>query len=370
MKILAGVVLAGAVAAGVAVISGGGDTTPLPAASPEALQEHPHDQKFKLVPVVGVSTPGWKGVYGRLSIRGVLDGPGAQADYCSVAGKDADAAGNAFWMEHGGFSILRRWDRETGLVTTVAGSAYGDLDGPLGRARFSEGAGAYGGSGSAHSADGKHVFVRSGGKLRHVDLEAGTVSTMGNFMTIKEKSGAIYVFDPAGGAVPPGEGYTPLAMPRIDSKWLGGCVYDRAKGRIYAHRRYQIYYLDAKTGKFGAFLTLSQAECIAAGLTRDRTGPLKTACFQCPGGISISPGGRYLYVGGGDSYSFWRLDLEKEYVHIFGRLPDGSYGFRDGPSETSPGCMVAMFPGHPSFAADGSACWGTASGIFLLDPVK
>ena len=381
MKLVAGVVLAGAVAAGVAVLSGSGGGATLPAEAPPAAEEHAHDAKFKLVPVMGVRGRGAKGEFRHARMgagAGILDGPGMEASFCDTDEIDVDSACNAFWTEAGQFNLLRRWDRETGLVTTLAGSACGDLDGPLGRARFGGwGGGGYGASSIAVSGDGQHVFIRdsgNGGKLRHVDLEAGTVTTLGAFFPARDPAGEIYILDPKGGRVPPGKGYKPLKTAALE--WQRGSigfgtwwVLDAKHERLYTHARSPVGWFDLKTGKLGGWVTWNRGSKTPARTT-DTTGPAATSNFQCPIGLSISPGGRYLYVGGGDSYSFWRLDLEKKYVHIFGLLPDGSYGFRDGPHEKSPGCMHAMWPSHPRFAADGSACWSGPSGIFRLAPVK
>ncbi len=333
MKLIAGIVLAGAVAAGIAVISGGKGGTPLPAEALPELKEHAENPKFKLVPIVGARGRGTKGTFYQARMgpgAGILDGPGMGADFCDTDDLDVDFDCNAYWTEAGRFNIIRKWNRENSLVTTLAGSAAGCFDGPLGRARFGGwGGGGYNSSALCVSPDGKHVFVYDNGLVRHIDLKKNFVSSVvsplgkrGMPYPMRDTKGDVYIVDLMGGVIPPGEGYKTIRNPELE--WVSGvsrwCVLDLAKGRIYAERRGPVYYWDVKTGK-ATWLTWHKGSKAAVRGT-DTTGAMATSNFQCPVGLSISPGGRYLYMGGGDSNSFWRIDLEKKHVHIFGLLPD------------------------------------------------
>jgi len=376
MKLIAGVVLAGAVAAGVAVsIKGGSD--PLTAEAPPKRTEHAENQKYKFVPIVAARDP-HKGTFyaWRYGAAGILNGPGLGADICDADDITADDEGNCYWTEPGHLNILRKWRLADARVVTVAGSQCGYLDGPLERARFNAwGGGGYTPSLAQASGDGKHIFLRDAGNghaLRHVDLEAGVVSTVGHKLVLaKDTAGDVYILDPKGGVVPPGKGYKTLKTPPLEGEasWWG-CAFralDVAKGRLYGEDRGPIHYWDLKTGKI-TWLTWNKK---IGGKKRatDTSGPMATSSFQCPVGLTISPGGRFLYMGSGDGASLWRIDLEKKYVHILGRTPDGTVTFMDG-TEKDRNAKFSDWPSVAAFSADGTGYWGTPSGIFRLVPVK
>ena len=122
MKLVAGVVLAGAVAAGVTALSSGGSES-LPAEGPPVpVEEHAHDQKYRLVPAAAARVPENGTYLSRGYIAGVLNGPGLGAEYTSVSDATSDGRGNAYWTVSGTFPIVRRWNVESDRVTTVAGS--------------------------------------------------------------------------------------------------------------------------------------------------------------------------------------------------------------------------------------------------------
>ncbi len=376
MKMIAGLVLAGTLAAGVAVVSGGGGA-PLPAEKRPERKEHAENQKYKFVPIVAARDP-HKGTYyaWRYGAAGILNGPGMGADICDADDITADDEGNCYWTEPGHLNILRKWRLSDARVVTLAGSQCGYLDGPLERARFNAwGGGGYTPSLAQASGDGKHVFLRDPGNghaLRHVDLEAGVVSTVGSKLVLaKDTAGDVYILHPKGGVVPPGKGYKTLKVPPLEGEasWWGPAfrALDVARGRLYGEDRGPIHYWDLKTGKI-TWLTWNKK---IGGKKRetDTSGPMATSNFQCPVGLSISPGGRYLYMGSGDGASLWRIDLEKKYVHILGRTPEGTVTFMDG-TERDRNARFSDWPSVAAFSADGTGYWGTPSGIFRLVPVK
>jgi DNA-binding beta-propeller fold protein YncE len=373
---------AGALAGVVVMANGAGaGLKPAPAAlssspAPAGAREHAEDQKYRFEPIVGARVPHRDGMYHAVMGRGVLNGPGLGANFCDTDEMDVDDAGDVFWTESGTFNILRRWDARTAMVTTAAGSACGDLDGPLGRARFAGwGGGGYGPSSIVVSPDGRHVFIKdvgNGGRLRHVDFEAGLVSTLGNYIPARDPRGDVYVLDPKGTEVPPGRGYRPLKAAALDWQrglgWGSWWVLDAAHEKLYTHSRSAVGWFDLRTGKLGGYLTWPDWSKPGARET-DTSGPLETTNFQCPIGIAISPGGRFLYVGGGDSTSFWRLDLQKKRVLIFSRDAGGICSFQEG-KENTPATKFSAWPSVAKFSPDGTAAWSAPSGIYRLVPMK
>ncbi|MCX7804769.1 MAG: hypothetical protein N3A38_06210 [Planctomycetota bacterium] len=335
-----------------------------------AWAEHPENVRFRLEPIVAARNPHKGNYYAwRYGYAGILDGPGLDADICDAGDISCDAAGNCFWTEPGHFNVLRMWRASDGRVLTIAGSQCGYLDGPLERARFNPwGGGGYNPSQTTVSRDGKHVFIRDVGNnnaLRHVDLDAGVVSTVGHRLVFaRDLSGDVYVLDPRGGTVPPGKGYKTLQVPKLENEgyWYGNNwkVLDVARGRLYAENRGPVYYWDLKTGKI-VWVTSREK-----GRPWQESGPMETATFWCPIGLSISPGGRFLYVGGGDASTIHRIDLEKKIVQNLGRNPDGTCSFKDGREEG----RFCDWPSTADFAADGTGYWGSPPGIFKLTPVK
>ena len=383
MKLIAGVVLAGAVAgaAAVSMKSGRDDRGgALPAeAAPGKLAEHPHDGRYTWEPIVGARSPRKNHYFSRGCHGGILNGPGIQSDNCATDDLTADTLGNAYWTEAGGFELVRMWKAENDRVYTVAGSARGRLDGPLTRARFSAGwkGGGYWPGQITASPDGTHIFVRDGQSLRHIDLEESVVRTVGPYWSVRDKTGDVYLLDlRKGGVVPPGKGYKTLKTAALQGKFTMHAPYyalDAEKMKLYYEPRGAVSVWDLNTGQNTRLTYHSTGyKDPAKGKTvfGDQSGPFMKRMFQCPIGLSLSPGGRYLYMGGGDSSSFWRLDLEKKYIHIFGRREDGSYGFVEG-KENQKHTNHSDWPGAACPTAGGVFLWsGGGSGIYRVSPVK
>ena len=380
MKLIAGIVLAGAVAGAVTMSlpkQNENGPEPLPAETPVGV-DLPPDQKYTMGPIVN----GGAGKH--------LDGPaGSQAESTSLTkGHNIDDVGNIYWTECQ-YAVIRHYLEETKRVVTLTGSAQGILDGPLSRARF--GGWSYNSTNlMAATADGKHVFVldRGAGQWRHVDLEAGMVSTLGQwhhfkngiFIIARDRCGEVYAFVTSGQDPPDCKGYKKLKVAPFQGiktyMGLDHCALDVEKMRFYWHARGAPKMCDLKTGK------ITQLTSTGNLRAADTSGPFAGMKWHCPTGMSISPGGRYLYVGGGDSSSFYRMDLEKKYIHIFayggeikGRglpkpLEGGPFSFQDG-TERDKKCGLGRWPAAGAFNNLGYGAWATAYGpLYKIAPVE
>jgi hypothetical protein len=291
-----------------------------------------------------------------------------------------DDAGNVYWTESE-TPVIRSYRADTNRVVTVAGSIRGLADGPLARARF--GGWAYNNTNLiCVSGNGKHLFVKDtfGKRLwRHVDLEAGTVKTLfpwqekqgSHFVIAKDKSGEIYCFNTAGTEPPDNPGYKKLKVAPFKTKahYIGGlddCALDAENMKFYWHGRGDIQVCDLKTGEVAK---------LNPGPKRDKWG--STGSFEgwtpcCPTGMSISPGGRYLFVGGGDADFIWRFDLESKYVKAFGwdaKMTD--LMFRETGANFKGAGGGSSWPAACVFLPDGkSAVWATCWGLYRLEPAK
>ncbi len=375
MKMIAGVVLAGALAAGVALMSGGGRVpSSLPAEAPKGERKDPaSDQAYRVKMLVRSS-------------ENTLDGPIGQAE-CIDGGKkglDLDDAGNWYWINCGN-PVLSGYDRGDGRVRTLAGSgACGLGDGPLERARF--GGWSYvNNSLLAASGDGRHVFVRdqkAGGAWRHIDLETGMVRTLENFrggkekgmfIVVRDKSGGVYAFRTSGAAVPECRGYKPLKVAPFGTSKnkamkLDSCALDVERMRFYWHARGPIMACDLKTGKVTTIVASTNKKPVPAGK------PFAGLKLWCPSGMSISPAGRFVYVGGGDNGTCHRLDLQKQEAHDMGCLPGGRassfIGGKGDPLKPGRERFGSAWPNKMVIAPDGSGAWPTSHGIYGLTPAK
>ena len=69
------------------------------------------------------------------SHSGYQDGPSAGSKVMGC-GCEGDDQGNVYWMERGGYAVIRKYDAKLQRVVTFAGSSNGYLDGPLDVARW------------------------------------------------------------------------------------------------------------------------------------------------------------------------------------------------------------------------------------------
>jgi len=316
---------------------------------------------------------------------GALDGPAGQAEATDlIKGHDVDDAGNVYWTECDA-PVIRCYRAATRRVVTLAGGIRGLCDGPLDRARF--GGWSYNSTNLlCVSRDGKHLFVRDvlgKGLWRHVDLEAGEVRSLepwhrqgkGYFLIARDRMGDLVAFRTNGEDPPDCEGYRKLRVApsaAMNGRWLAFDRYalDAAKMRFYWHCRGPVMVTDLKTGEVSA-LTWDK-ESTLPKRPKDTSGPLETTTFLCPTGMSLSPGGRYLYVGMGDGNTCYRLDLEKRFAHLLGRLDAGGFGWREG-DERDKNCNMTGSTGWPAatvFIPDGRGAWANCWGIYALTPEK
>jgi len=237
---------------------------------------------------------------------------------------------------------------------------------------------------SVASVDGKHLFVRdvlAKGLWRHVDLDAGTVTSLeswhqprkGYLIIAKDREGEIYAFRTNGEDPPDCPGYKKFKVAPSQAMNSRYHMFDRyaldvQAMRFYWHCRGPIMATDLRTGEVS---TLTWDEKSGQAKRPNNTsGPLETTTLLCPTGMSISASGRYLYVGQGDGSTCFRLDLEQKVAHLFGRLDDGGFGWRDG-ADRDKNCQMTGCTGWPAatvFIPDGRGAWATCWGIYGLTP--
>jgi len=324
----------------------------------------------------------------RLAVRkaGVLlDGPtdDAQAEGTDfIKGHDIDAAGNVYWSESNS-PVIRSYRAKTGRVITLAGSVRGLRDGPLESARF--GGWWYNATNLlCVSDDGEHLFVvdRGAGNLwRYVDLEAGVVRTIGplhdkasktTLCIVKDRRGGIYALTGQGKPAPQCKGYRSMSVTLPSNfPWysVDRWALNAGAGKLYYHTRNAPHVIDLQSGEDENLTPPGDNP-----RKPDLSGPFLGMTWHCPTGMSISPGGRYLFMGGGDSNSFYRLDLKKRHIFFFVKKPDGTYGYEDG-FERDEKCRLSMWPAAGVFNANGNGAWAsskhdhTDGGIYLITPV-
>ncbi|MCX7805435.1 MAG: hypothetical protein N3A38_09640 [Planctomycetota bacterium] len=359
--------------AGGATATGGAEGRPGDQVRPPAageVRDPPENQKYSLRVLVWNF---WS------FAGGMLDGPAGMAESTDlIKGHDSDNAGNLYWTECDA-PVIRRYSPKTDRVETIAGSLRGLADGPISRARF--GGWTYNSTNLiCVSGDGRHLFVRDAlgkGLWRYVDLEAGTVTSLGQwhhfkggyFIIAKDRMGDIYAFVTSGEEPPDCRGYKKLKVaPCLRNGWYAFDRYalDVEKMRFYFHCRGPVTMVDLKTGE-GTVIT---------GKGKERpintSGPLETTVFLCPTGMSLSPAGRFLYVGQGDGSSCYRLDLEKKQALVFGGVDDGGFGWRE-TGDRKNSCQMTGCTGWPAatvFLPDGRGYWANCWGMYALTPLK
>lgn len=382
MKLVAGVVLAGALATGAAVtFSKREGPAPLPAGKrPGGKQEAP---------------PAGEIVYQRVTLAGTAvagyqDGPSTGSMIISWNG-DADDAGNVTWMERGWYAVLRRYDAEAKLVRTYGGSANGHLDGPIATARFSSGS--YMDCDDVRvSADGKWMYVGDpgygDGVLRIVDVEKGTVSTVPGLKAIQsftvDGKGTCYVSTYGGiYRVTPDGKVEKLAhlKKREGGKAIQGGGYfarslevDEANNILYAmvrEKKNRFWRWDLKTGE--ATVLFDPVNTNVPGARRKGvSGPAKGASVMCPSGISINPAeaGKVFYWGGGDDVTFYRHNIEREWFDGF--KPIGGDRFVFGDSKPMRQGAVGTWAFAPRWDSHGNMyfAWGIWPKLLTFRPVK
>ncbi len=347
-----------------------------PARKFETPVTHPEARwKRETIPVLGSG------------LKGYLDGPANQVQVHAGPSRGA-------WYESGGEYMMRALNPVNNRYYTIGGRARGYLDGPLSRARF-------GGHGymrfvsSSQSRDGRYLYFTEpdlGGILRCIDFKEQMVSTLikkklnGKMTTnrkgellIARKNGVLTYFDPKDGSsrdVKLGFGGAGEVGPLLMS-WVNIGL-DEVNGRLYASNRqtgdWTVWYWDLKDNNKFVGIIKHPKKGTAKPRSLNVTGPFDGANFHCPGGIAFGPDDpekRFLYFGGGDNTTFYRLDLKKrEFVH-FGppaeekkKPPYMTLGFVH--DKRLPFGSVSKWCGTPGWDKDGNIYLGVSLGYKML----
>lgn len=341
MKLVAGIVLAGAVAAGVAAVSGrgGGGTHASPAGGGGGNEVYSGEV------VLGQFTQG--GSYG----------PGRIAQGTISTDRIFSAQRKRlYWFlgENGRENAngLLSYDPETGLKEIVAGSGgIGDLDGP--REAWRAATWHYQEAGIGLDDEKGTLYVLSSSKVKAISLEDGSMRTVAEPGRLKAlclgADGNIYCSSYKGVLrVDPATGKDTVLstepFPGKDGVPWGYMAADIKRGKLYGHRRGAVYQLDLKTGKFSM---------LCGGGGSFAAGPFKDAGWYCPSGATMTLDGRYLIVGGGDQQTYTRLDLEKRRRDLLVRRGKGAetrWTWGDPGNKKDPG--VLPWPGSVAVDAN------------------
>ncbi len=284
-----------------------------------------------------------EGVFAGTGVMGYLDGPRKEVFAC--CGPSIET-----WFEWGGEFVLRKYYPEMERYITISGGACGYMDGPLSRARFAGWTYGSGGPRGARSTDGKMLFFtepKMGTVVRVIDFEKKEVRTIAKVkgiiaMTADEKGNLwtvgwgnrCVVLDPTGKKIkemrlsnelPSTYKGKPFPYAKQPLVGHGFCtVYDTVRKVLWGFKRNGLYlwYWDLNNG--GRVVPVlwdwgkqSRGMCV--------TGPFDGTKMHCPGGIRFGPDDpehRFLYMGGGDDTTFYRLDLEKREWVMFGPPPE------------------------------------------------
>jgi hypothetical protein len=295
--------------------------------------------------------------------------------------------GTRWWFEPGGDFTIRRYNPADERFYTVAGRARGQLDGPFSRARFG-GIGYMYDHQVAGSPDGRFVYFTEpdqGGQLRVMDFEKQTVATMskglkftgmtadakGNLWGLKGWGESVVLISPEGKVIEEkkldmtGAGHTGHLFMSFQNM-----VLDEKHNRLYASNRatgdWTVWYWNlAAGGKFVGVLPIPKEG--EPKRSTNETGPFKGTSQRCPGGIAFGmddPEKRYLYQGGGDNTTFYRLDLEKQTIDTFGpvnpseKTPYKTLGWVQ--AKFLPFGSISQWCGTPDYDEDGNIRMGVS----------
>lgn len=330
-------------------------------------QDPPPNQHYDLKLLVHDGFGGFSADYAG-AVSNLTEGPAGEAEcYDLIKGLSMDDNGDAYWASSP-YPLVMGYNKDKNMVSVVAGSAFGNLDGPLERARFS-GWGYNSTNKICVSDDGKHMFVADNRNSiwRYIDFESKMVSTVGPtwdaakgaaLLIAKDcKTGEICAFMNDGSTPPDCKGYRKLVTAnwKFDRWWsFDGIALDAGNMKFYFHCRYESRGVNLLTG--------------------DST--ILTSRLYCPTGMSISAGGNYLYIGGGDHQFCWRKDLTTGEMLAFGRSAAGGTAngvdvyFKDQTTDfANPISTSSDWPSACVFSSDGqSGFWPTCWGIYFMVP--
>ncbi len=169
MKLIAAVIFAGAVAAGVAVVSGGGGNAPLPAGAPP--KKGHKDFEYTTVGDISIEHVAFSGNYGH------LDGPARGGTIRTIWGVDCDAAGNVYVFDPVAAAVRAVRVRD-GRIFTLSGNRYTTYGSP--------------------QTEGPAHTLRLGGTDQQLGIAMTHFAAAGDPM---DGGGSLYVSDHDGGAI-------------------------------------------------------------------------------------------------------------------------------------------------------------------------
>ncbi len=330
MKIVAGVLLAGAVAAGVAVLSAGGGSAPLPAEKPKKKFAIPvwHPDARWEVPKESFSNI--------TRVPGVLDGP--RREVMQFSATRPHLLGG---FVGSGRYVFQSYDARTERFHPATRGARGNFDGRFSRARFSDGD-YHDDHLQVRGRGGRFYYVVAGwwtGQVRVLDFATQTVSTLpvrGCAVSADGESGKVYVVNgirPVAGVtvLSPGPEWKVLKkQPLQGNQNVNGLGFvlavDEKRGRLYGRTAYTnqpwyVWYWDLKDGSYHGVLPLLPKG--APGARRQgEAGPFKGTKLYAHGELGWGPDDpdkRYLYVANVDDGALYRMDLDRKVLMVMNR---------------------------------------------------
>ena len=259
-------------------------------------------------------------------IPGHLDGPRLEMEYYSVGGM-----GLGFPTSGAGEYNFGSYDPNSQRAHVVAGSARGYLDGPFSRARF-------GGWDyvkrirGCFSRDLRYRFMTdpyNGSLLRRLDFKEQQVQTIMNNLTdvkgivtadsnhlyIIRGQGEMIISDYDGNVI----STLKLQMTEKIGQWGVSLALDPKDGFLYATtygaKLWYIWYWNLDDGSFHGVLAIPQKG--EARRERNEAGPFPGTNLYTEGNVFFGPDDpekRFLYTGRTDTWTFFRLDLEKKHI--------------------------------------------------------
>ncbi len=317
MKLVAGIVLAGAFAAGLAFVSGRGGGALLAEQAKFSIPIWHPDARWSAKTETDVGS----------GAIGVLDGPRRETMSAWAIPSRRMIGGPAA----GPYGYLS-YDPNIDRIHFVAGSARGYLDGPFSRVRLAS----HSYSQVRKSASSERYAYctepQNGGILRRLDFVEQQVTTVpmpagvkgfagmtcdstGRLYFLPKWSSGLYILSPDGKvekkAVEMKEstgGFSGLSL-AVDEK------HNRLYCSGYGAKKWYVYYWDLKDGSFHGVLPVPQKG--EPRRKRSEAGPFKGTELYNQMGCSFGaddPEKRFLYVYPNDTQTIFRLDLEKKEI--------------------------------------------------------
>ncbi len=271
-----------------------------------------------------------------------LDGPRLEAMSYAALSPDPFFEDGARWS-------LRSYSSGLDRFFTAAGGAPGILDGPFSRARFS-GWGYVGGA-FASTSDGHYAYFVDGsnGSVRRFDFGRQVVEPVATVppgavgIAASDVDGSLYIASfgladhvehvGVDGSVEniPIDGLSVTAS-HDSLTAITQAAFDPKQQRLYGFMRgcgtsgpsngtdpngWVLWYWDlAAGGHFVGLIPQTSNPANGTARTQMATGPFIGSCFWCSNDIAFGPDDpdyRYLYMGGGDEGTMYRLDLQQQY---------------------------------------------------------